>query len=289
MQFLIISKIISKLFKTKNDITSQKDKINDNFENNFKTSPTKFLSKGIIKESLFNKLKIKFGKYFNIYLMNSKIIDNEDESHCKKIRFFLREIILFFFIIFFENFKEKIDLNLPKEIISIIIEVLQEYEIDCEETISDLQKLCEKMNYIIFEEDEKMKGFSQKINLKSRISTNKKLRKTILSKKRTRTTKLKKLEKGANKLEKYFKISSINQEIKNNKFENSNMNNCNKLISNEKNNPYIFNKSNPNIKLSKGSYSKIFENEICFEESYLSNQALSYNRINSGFISVINS
>jgi len=300
-----MSKIISKVFKVKienENIKKNNEKIL--YNNNNISSAMIINNKEKNKSLIFNKLKSKLGKNFNFYLMNSKIIDNEDENHDSKLKFFLRENILYFFNNFYDNFQEKIDMELPREILSIIINILLEYEVDCDKVLDDFQNLLNKMNLILKKEEKELDPIEIKFKPK-RFLNNKKLRKNKLLKKRTRSNKLKNQEKGETKIENYFNKSNIRQEIKFEKDDNSkkSYNKTKQAIkSNEfinflkdKSSPGFFNFNNINPSLEsksasisqypsiksinrQGTYSTIFESEINLNESRISNHMS--NRLN---------
>lgn len=287
---MILSKIISKIFKVKIENENQNKSSLDNVKpnNNIKINSEKEKN----KDEIIAKLKSKLGKLFNVYLMNSKIIDNENENHISKIMFFVKDNLLFLINSFFDNFKDRICMKLPKEILSIIINILIEYDVDCESVINEFKILQEKINLLVKNEKNEKSLPGLKLNLR-RSSTSKKIRKNILSKKRTRNTKLsKKLEKGATKIEKYFRKSSVIQEINFENIENSkkfsskkinnkNNNEINNFLK-EKTSPEFFNLNSKKSNLSsnhyqndriirQGIFSTIFENENNLNnDSYMS-------------------
>lgn len=302
-----MSKIISKVFKVKieDDKLKKANENKINTKNNIDISTNDNDNNEKNKNKIFKKLKSKLGKHFNIYLMNSKIIDNDNENHNSKIEYFLRENILFFFNNFFDNFKEKIDMLIPREILSIILNILVDYEVECGSVFEEIQDLLNKMDLILIKEEKQTNPISVKLNSR-RLSTNKKLRKSKLSKKRTRITILSKLEKGATKIDKYFTKSNIKQEINFENVENSKKNFNNKQVSiknnelnyflKEKISPGFFNFNNVNPRLAaksaavtqypttirginkQGTFSTIFERETNLNESHFSNHGS--NRLN---------
>ena len=114
-----------------------------------------------------------FHKLFSLFIINSKIIENEREEHNEKISFFLQEVIYSFIFGLLQNLKSKNLLNQTKKLLDVIIIKISEYELENLITFK-LNNLSQQIVFFLSESEKKSQP--RKSIFPKRKVSNKKIR-----------------------------------------------------------------------------------------------------------------